>query len=190
MDHRIGGALIVAGSAGFAVLLAVGLAGASIASADDLVTGVILLASAGCAGIGAGLLAIDGSERREGWAVRWGLGLVAASLLGLIAGELWMIVIPIQGDPLSSPLILVLGGSYLGLLAGQLLVGLALVIRSRSRRIAGGLVLLGLGVVLLGAVGLLFRVGDLAVAIRLAGLVSLLLGWAVLGSIAIRDASD
>ena len=150
--------------------------------------GALGLATAASAGVGTGLLALDDSERSEGRAVRIGLAIVAASLLGLIAGELWVNVFPIQGDPLSSPLILVFVGAYLGVLVGQGLVGLALVSRGGSRRIAGGLVLVGLVVVLVGASDLVIGGGDFALAVRFGGLVTLLLGWAVLGLIAVRDA--
>jgi hypothetical protein len=143
MHHRIGGLLLLAGSTGFGLLLILGLSGNTIGTADNLVTGIILLATAASAGVGTGFLAIDGSERRAGGAVRFGLGLVAASLLGLIAGELWVIVFPIQGDPLSSPLILVFAGAYLSLIVGQVVVGLALLKRGGPRRITGGLVCLG-----------------------------------------------
>jgi hypothetical protein len=187
MHHRIGGLLILAGSAGFGLLLILGPSGAIIGTADNLVTGIILLASAACSGVGTWSLAIDRSERSEGGPVRFGLGLVAVSLLGLIADELWVIVFPIQGDPMGSPLTAVFAVGYLGLLVGQPLVGLALVMRGGLRRIAGGLVLLGFVVAAVGAAGLVARPGDLAVAIRLAGLVTLMLGWAGLGFAAVRD---
>ena len=188
MRHRISGFLMVVGSVGFGLLLILGLAGAAIGTADNLMTGFILLASAASAGLGTGLLAIEGSERGESGAVRFGLGIVAASLLGLIGAELWVIVFPIQGDPLSSPLTLVFALAYLGLLVGQVLVGLPLVRRAGSRRIAGGLVLLGFVGVVVGAAGLVVGGGDFALAVRLAGLVTLLLGWAGLGLVAVRDA--
>jgi hypothetical protein len=187
MHHRISGLLIVAGSAGFGLLLILGLAGAAIGTADNLMTGVILLGSATCAGLGTGLLAINGSGCIEGSAGRFGLGLVAASLLGIIGAELWVIVFPIQGDPLSSPLTLVFAGGYLGLLVGQVLVGLALVRRGGSRRIAGGLVLVGFVVVVVGASDIVVGGGDFALAVRFAGLVTLLFGWAGLGLVAVRE---
>ena len=188
MHHRIGGLLIVAGSAGFGLLLILGLAGATIGTADNLVTAFLLFASAASAGFGTGLLAIDGSELSEGGAVRLGLEIVAASLLGLIGAELWVIVFPIRGDPLSSPLTLVFAGSYLGLLVGQALVGLGLVRRGGPRRITGGLVLVGFVVVVVGASDLVVGGGDFALAVRFIGLVTLLLGWAGLGLVAVRDA--
>lgn len=187
MHHGIGGLLILAGSAGFGLLLILGLAGASIGTADNLVTAVILLASAAFAGVGTGLLAIDGSERREGGTVRLGLALVGVSLLALIAGQLWAIVLPIQGDPLSSPLILVFAGAYLALIVGQVLVGLALFLRGGPRRVAGGLLLLGFVILVIGASDLVIHGGDFALALRFAGLVALLLGWAALGFIASRE---
>jgi len=187
MNHGIGGLLILAGSAGFGLLLILGLAGAAIGTADNLVTAVILLASAAFAGVGTGLLAIEGSQDREGGGVRLGLGLVAVSLLGLIAGQLWVTVLPIQGDPLSSPLILVFAAAYLGLIVGQVLVGLALFLRGGRRRVAGGLLLLGFVILVIGASDLVIHGGDFALALRFAGLVALLLGWAVLGFIAARD---
>ena len=187
MHHRISGLLIVAGSAGFGLLLILGLAGAAIGTADNLMTGAILLGSATCAGLGTGLLAINWSGGSEGNAGRFGLGLVAASLLGIIGAELWVIVFPIQGDPSSSPLTLVLAGGYLGLLVGQVFVGLALVRRGGSRRIAGGLVLVGFVVVVVGAGDIVVGGGDFALAVRFAGLVTLLFGWAGLGLAAVRE---
>jgi hypothetical protein len=181
MHHRISGVLTVAGSAGFGLLLILGLAGATIGTADNLVTAFLLLASAASAGFGTGLLAIEPSERSESGAVRFGLEIVAASLLGIIGAELWVIVFPIQGDPLSSPLTLVFAGGYLGLLVGQALVGLGLVRRGGPRRITGGLVLLGFMLVVVGAADIVVGGGDFALAMRFAGLVILLLGWAGFG---------
>jgi hypothetical protein len=92
-----------------------------------------------------------------------------------------VIVFPIQGDPLSSPLTLVFAGGYLGLLVGQALVGMGLVRRGGPRRITGGLVLLGFMLVVVGAADIVVGGGDFALAMRFAGLVILLLGWAGFG---------
>jgi hypothetical protein len=69
-------------------------------------------------------------------------------------------------------------------------VGLALLRRGGLRRIPGGLVLVGFVLVIVGAADLVVGGWDFALAVRFAGLVSLLLGWAEFELVAARDATS
>lgn len=185
MRHRIGGLLIVVGSIGFGALLIFALAGQAIGASGNSLTSSIGLGSTTCGGLGSGLLALDGSARSKGGPARFGLGVVAAALLGLVAVQLLLIFSPIQGDPLASPIILVFIGGYLALLVGQIVVALAFTFRGGSGVITGWLCLAGLAAILLSLL-LVGPAPDLAAVLGVTGLAVILVGWLTLGVMAMR----
>jgi hypothetical protein len=181
--RRIGGLLILVGSVGFGVLLAFALAGQTIDTSENSLTSGIILGSAACWGLGSGLLALDGSGN-EGGLSRVALGLVAAALLGLVAIQLWLVVSPIQGDLLASPLVYGYIAGYLALLIGQIVIGLAFIFRGWPRLLTGWLCLAGLLALLLSAS--VVSADGVAPILRVGGFVSLLVGWFTLGIVALR----
>ncbi len=185
MRRQTGGALMVAGSVGLALLVLDALAGNSVSSGSATVdvSKVLEVGSMVLLGLGAAIVAFDGPPLRATLAARGGLALVGFGLLGLGVSEALFAVSP-GDDPLSSPLILVEFVGLLAALVGQVLVGVAVM---REPRV--------------GALGLLFLGGLLAVVasvilpadpallrglVALGGAVSIIAGWLGLGLLSFR----
>lgn len=185
MRRQTGGALMVAGSVGLALLVLDAVAGNSVSSGSATVdvSKVLEVGSMVLLGLGAAIVALDGPPLHATLAARAGLALVGFGLLGLGVSEALFAVSP-GGDPLSSPLILVEFVGLLAALVGQVLVGVAVM---REPRV--------------GALGLLFLGGLLAVVasvilpadpallrglVALGGGVSIIAGWLGLGLLSFR----
>ena len=182
---QIGGALLVAGSVGLALLVLDAFAGGSVSSgsASIDVSKVLEVGSMVLLGLGAAIVALDGPPLRATLAARGGLALVGFGLLGLGVSEAMFAMSP-GGDPLSSPLILVEFVCLVAAIVGQVFVGVAVI---REPKVGA------LGVLLLG--GLLALIASVLVppdpvvirsVVALGGGVSIIAGWLGLGLLWLR----
>jgi hypothetical protein len=183
---RTGGALLVAGSVGFAFLVLYALTGGSISTGSTNVdiSKVLEVASMVLLGIGAAIVALVGPPLRAALPARVGLALVGLGLLGLGVSEAVFAVSP-GGDPLASPLIVVEFVGLLVVIVGELFVGIALI---REPGVGAlGILLLGGLIALLASV---FVPGDMLMLrnlVALGGGASMIAGWLGLGLLCLRS---
>jgi hypothetical protein len=176
---RIGGGLVIGGwgllGAGTALGFVAGWVGGAWMSAASLVV----------VGCGAALLAIKGPAPLRGRAVRVGLGIMAAGLLGVVGS--WIAAARLTYDPLEDmpTVVLSLGGELL-LCVGMLVTQLSLLRAGGLARRLGALFFAGLGgVCLMGSLAALSP-DSVPLPLALVGGAAFLVGCAGPGLLAFR----
>ena len=185
MLYRVGGLLVVVASVGFGLLFALAQAGQPVDALDNPLTVGLFYGSAICGSFGSWWVGRHGTIQREGVYGRLGLGLVAVGLLALFIGQLFVSLIPVQGDPSGDPAFGAIRGGYLSALAGATLIGLSFIVRGGLRRVVGCLLLAGSVVFGLGFA--LREVGLVGPIMPLAGFAILLVGSFCLGVLTARS---